>query len=94
MAERAKKYFCDECGGLYLATKAGKCVPTCCGKEMAVYSGQKTENRASQKHTINGLRYSCDSCGLELLCIEEGNIPSCCGKELRENRLRIRAMSE
>lgn len=99
MAKLGKRYRCSVCGGEYLTTIGGPCPIFCCGKEMEeVPEGQGQKGPApgeGLKKTLQGCRYHCEKCGVQLLNIVPAAVfPSCCGQEMTEEHLRMALMSE
>ena len=93
----AKRYFCAKCGAEYLVTKEGDPTASCCGTAMTeeTETEKPTTPSKDKRVTLEGCRYHCNHCGVQILCIVPGaGLPSCCGEDMVEEHLRMDLMSE
>ena len=91
----AKRYVCRTCGGEYIVTREGDGELVCCGQPMVIKGPGVPVPAAFAEHAAKkGARYNCSACGTQVQCIEPGNVPSCCGRPMEKQLMRIDAVSE
>ncbi len=90
----AKRYVCKVCGGEFIVTREGSGELFCCGRAMTIKDADLPERPEVKAAAQKGARYNCPACGTQVLCITPGNIPSCCGRPLEKQLMRIDAVSE
>ena len=91
----AKRYVCKVCGGEVIVTREGGGELFCCGQPMVMKQAEADGPYAVTGSVMQkGARYNCTACGTQVLCIRQGNVPSCCGQPLEKQLMRIEAVSE
>ena len=93
----AKRYVCAVCGAEYIVTRPGEGEVVCCGKPMTLKTEETPakDTREGENKSIKGLRYTCETCKTQVLCIKEAPMaPACCGHTMTKQTFFINAASE
>lgn len=93
----AKRYICPTCGSEYIVTREGGGDVVCCGRPMVVKTAETAapETLDLDGKSVKGLRYTCEHCGMQVLCIKEAPMePVCCGETMKKQLFFINAVSE
>lgn len=93
----SKRYTCAACGAEYIVTRPGEGEAACCGRPMALKTGETPApaTRDGENKSIKGLRYTCEVCKTQVLCIKEApTAPCCCGQTMTRQTFFINAASE